>query len=658
MSFVRRYEKCATMSRTLLCCALLFSSPLVSCSGGGGSSGVPAGPLLEWPRLRRNDSNTGGANGQVARNAGAASLLFDFSEVGVNPTISTPTIGANGALYVGTDDGLISLDLDAVEDMEGNLQRLRWTLEDCRLDMSEDDPLGVPPVTAPRIGPIRSSISVNANGRDLVFGSDPTPDNPMGHVFRFRESTTMDEEPQCIFAFPTGSSAAPLILQSSRDLDLLSTIFGTTQGTMIALAESGLRRWSFPGDGTFEGNLSSSPALLADLTIAFATPEGLVFNLDRAGQLRFSTPIGEPFGDVDLLPSPAVGPRNDLFLTNAAGEVVAILANGSRPWTFTPEAPIRGSLIVAPLVSDGGGILGQSVVYAVDIEGTLYGIGTDDGELIRFCSDVDQACVPSTCDNEAPCDEVMRCSATQECTGDGDCPDGETCGAAQLCSATQACTADEDCPTGETCGGTQRCSLSQEMTCDDDTPCPLGETCGQFFCSDDSTEACGPDTCTIGDSDDESACTREARIPLDSTGPAAVITSPALSADSFVVAATLDGKVCARRLDGSRPTGTCQTSEGTDTGTACTPDDCEADGPCCSVVDAEGPCTEVGFCSGDSARACTIDTCADTEQCVSRWDTGCIALGDDVGTTTLSSPIIDLSDNIFVTTEKGLAIVQ
>ena len=176
----------------------------------------------------------------------------------------------------------------------------------------------------------------------------------------------------------------------------------------------------------------------------------------------------------------------------------------------------------------------------------------------------------------------------------------------------------------------------------------MGESCITQLRCDKSDSPCTQDQCIT--SDTAGRCTREAKHPM--TGVQATFrTSPVLSIDAFIVAATTDGRVCARHPDGSVPAGTCDPS-----GMVCTPDSCVApDDSCCGAGD-DG-CVR-GRCKVQTEQRCTTNTCPDDEACVTDWLDGCIGLGDDVGTTTFSSPVIDSTGGIFVTTEKGLAAVR
>jgi len=565
--------------------ALSLLAEICGCGGGGGSDALQ-GPLLAWPRARRNETNTATAFAGVGGNLGVAQLQFSFGDE--TPTNSAPIVGQNDTVYLATNESLLSIDSGGT---------LRWDLAECA-------PTGDPMTFAMTF---LSNPTIGPNGRDLVIGSWDPSNSAGGRIFWLRESAERNSPPECMFAFPAGSRSAALIFVDATDLQLISITTGTTTGRLISIDRSGRRRWSFPAGEPFSGDVSSVPALTVD-GVVFTAPDGRVHSVDRSGRARWSARVGGPYSPDDAIPS-AVS-FGGIFTVSDEGDVVAFSSNGTRLWTFTPAAPIAGSVVAAPLTTDGGLFLDENVVFALDREGTLYGIGSARGELIRFCESENRACRPSSCPDEAPCNSEMRCSVTdRECEMDVDCPDGESC---------------------------------EE----------------QFRCSDG--QECTPDQCVSDDPDDSAGeCKREAKHRVTNL-PAEFRNAPILSTDAFVVAATTDGRVCARHLDGSVPAGTCNPS-----GTRCAPDSCAADDRCCGREGDPAPCAAElakGRCEIDQSRTCSIDTCPAGETCESPWaldgGAGCITLDPAVGTTSFSSPSIDSRGAILVTTEKGLAKVQ
>ncbi len=652
--------------------SLLMLGEMGGCSGGGGGGGGgPTAPILPWARVRRADANIGVASGGLNGNGGAPTLVYDF--MGEIPSGEVPIIGRNGSIYVSTETGLLSLDTD------GNR---RWFLDFC------DN--GVPLTHL-------ASPSISRNGREIIVSS-VVPDDPNGgKIFLLREPEIGDEDPTCEVAFEVGSSPSALTSIDGIDLRLLSFVTGTVSGRLISISHTGQRRWSYPEAEPFAGDLSSAPAL-SDGGFVIVSPEGELHSVDASGRKRWSSIIGGAYPEDEIIPSPAA--FQEIFTVSAEGDVVAFSSNGERLWTFTPDAPIVGSLAVSGLSVQGGALLGQNVVFALDRTGTVYGIGSESGELVRFCESENRACQPSTCEDEAPCEKVKRCSDTsaKECMTSEDCDIGESCTDQFFCSnapnlrcVRDLCVADDGNDSDGLCrrearlsltsSAVKRCSDTSSMSCDSDADCPEAEACV---------------------------------VPI--------VGSIAVSVDSLLLASISDGRLCARGLEGSVPAGTCQ-DDGTELGdgSVCTPDSCPKPDSCCDkgdsgcsacektgdplcvpcaeddadcpttmgrcnanpsiacTADDECPypgqcsldpgiaCTEaddracpstLGHCKEDPRLACTTDTCGDSGICKTVWEDGCITLGSDVGQTPLTAPIIDNRGSIFVTTNRGIARIE
>lgn len=563
--------------------------------GGGGDDSAPTVPLLAWPRERRSDANTAVSSVDIGENEGRAALAYEFGD-DQTPTGKSPIIGRDSFVYLGLAQGLLSLkEPDNAGEDDIDLDE-RWEISTCG--------------TVP-LGSV-SSLAISPDGRDIIVGS-ADDSSQGGIVARLRETEDGEGEPECRFTFPIGSRSTALISVDAIDLELLSLALGTTSGRLTSLNSVGARRWSFPENEPFAGSISSSPAVLGG-GFVFASPDGRLHSVDQSGRARWTTVIGGAYPDGESVPSPAV--LNQIFTVNAAGDVVAFTPNGAQLWTFSPGdgRDIVGSLAVSLLSTEGGAFLGENVVFALDRQGTAYGIGSLTGELIRFCEYDNRACLPSSCENEGDCREIMRCSETTL----QDCGEGLP-----------------DCPAGESCTE-------------------------QFFCVDDTSRACFRDFCIMGDDDGQNPddrsdglCKREAKMPL--TSAAEFATGPIVSIDGFVVAASTDGRVCARRLDGSVPNGTCSGS-----GDPCSPDSCGGEDTCCGRGDSG--CTP-GHCKADPTRACSLDTCLEDEEGVCgvgegedvNWEDGCVELP---ASTTVSPPIIGSNGEILVTTDIGLAMVK
>lgn len=162
---------------------------------------------------------------------------------------------------------------------------------------------------------------------------------------------------------PTGSkkweyaTGAGNFIYSSPALGADGTIyFGAGDGNFYALRPDGSLKWSYPaGDW-----IDSSPAIGPDGTLYFGSWDGALYALRDEGThateaWRFAT--GGP-----LLASPAVGREGAVYVGSNDGKFYAIDAiTGAKRWDYAVEATLEGSPALGPdgtiYFGDGGGYL-------------------------------------------------------------------------------------------------------------------------------------------------------------------------------------------------------------------------------------------------------------------------------------------------------------
>jgi outer membrane protein assembly factor BamB len=345
---------------------------LAACSSGGGSGG-DLGPTAPWSQFRRNTANSGQGSGIVASNPGTFRFApLDLAAYG-GTTLSTPTIGLDDTMYVGTGAGLLALTTEGA---------VRWFFDRC------EQPTGSVPV-----GPVNSSPTVTVEG-DVVFGSDA------GFVFAVHDDDTAFT---CLWAVQvaaqTGIRSSPLVQIDPVDGNITAVVIGTGDGRVEVLNHDGTRRWQFPV-GT--APLTASPAAGLDGSVYITAPDGFLYALDSVGRQRWRAPLDGAATSAALLPSAAVN------VATASGTVYAITADrlaalqldGTPKWERTLGAPSFGSPAYAlqfvedradptpggsPTATPSGtptpAIKQDVLVYAVDQRGTVYGVRDSDGTL-------------------------------------------------------------------------------------------------------------------------------------------------------------------------------------------------------------------------------------------------------------------------------------
>lgn len=323
-------------------------------------------------------------------------------------TGSTPIIGLNDLIYLGTTAGMLVTSKDGL-----NVR----VFNNCN---------------GQTVGPVSGTAAINANN-DVVFGDDT------GRAFAFTDDGTAFE---CLWIFPAPSAtpipngivSSPLIF-ADFERQLTNSYFGTGSGHVQALNVSGTAQWRFPaGSAAFPGPVTSS---LASDGAAFhvAAPDGNLYTLDRAGRLQYQAQISLPGNTTPLLPSPMLGssiyglgiggrcgassrgcllqtdcPSRDCGALGEAGLLTALTPLDEVRWRFATDTLVAGSaaFVVQPIdepalpaatpVPTGTpptpdltatptptptrftAVL-EGIVYLVDTAGTVYGVKDVSGEL-------------------------------------------------------------------------------------------------------------------------------------------------------------------------------------------------------------------------------------------------------------------------------------
>jgi len=467
--------------------ALALCVGLAACSSGG-SNNTNTVPTLPWGSFRHDANNSGAGNG-INQNKGTVKLLA--ANVG-NTTISTPSIDDKGHVLLGTSSGAVSFN---------NKGELRWQLSTC----APDD--GSPPVA---IGSVSSSLTVQSGGT-VVFGADASPDGP-GAVFYLQEK---NDQVSCKWAFTASGVPAGFGVRSSAqtqvdplDLSLLSVFVGGDDGHLRALNGIGTPRWNFPIGASVGAPITSTPAVSGTGATYVTTPDGFVSGVDAAGnplvgQNWPSFPIGIPPA-ASLLQSPAV--NITIYAIGADSALFGINPDSTLKWKFQPLAKVLGSpAFIGQTVDVGSETILDTVVYLVDVNGLLYGVSDQNGEILQIqrCSGaMDRSCQTDSCG-----------------TGEGTCKNGKCVGS------------NEDCTIGS-CG-------AGEGTCTDD------KCVG-------SDQDCTPDSCRADGKGMCEALEPSGLLPMTS-GSVRIESSPVVSGDLFAIVGTTDGRVCARGLDNTVP---------------------------------------------------------------------------------------------------------
>jgi outer membrane protein assembly factor BamB len=230
---------------------------------------------------------------------------------------STPSIGADGAIHVGSDDGkLYAINQDGTQ---------KWAYQ-----------TGAPVNSSPAIGP---------DGTIYVSSRDH-------HLYAINSDGTRK------WAFETGGH-----IQSSPAIGSDGSIYvGSDDNNIYAIKPDKTLKWSFTtGDSVW-----SSPAIDSDGTIYVGSNDDNLYAINSDGTLKWKYPVGD-----DIWSSPAIGPDGTIYVGSRDGNLYAINFDGTLKWSFETGFWITYS---SPAVGSDGSIYfgsNDKYLYALNPDGTL-----------------------------------------------------------------------------------------------------------------------------------------------------------------------------------------------------------------------------------------------------------------------------------------------
>jgi outer membrane protein assembly factor BamB len=224
-----------------------------------------------------------------------AKLVFALA---VGPIASSPVIGGDGTIYVGTTDGkLVSVPKEGTA--------IKWSA-------ATNDTLG----SSPALGQ-DGTIYVGSTDRKLLAFS------------------------------PDGSSKWALDLDSpvsgSPAVGGEGSIYvGTADGKLHAVSSAGVERWSYPTGGAING----TPAVYAGTVYVGSEDKKLhsVSTVDGKGRWTYDT-----FGAVG---TPVIGPDGTVYVGSADARLYAITSKGSLFYAVN----VKGSVRTAPAIGTGSAL--------------------------------------------------------------------------------------------------------------------------------------------------------------------------------------------------------------------------------------------------------------------------------------------------------------
>jgi len=357
--------------------------------GAGGSTGLSDSP---WPMFHHDLQHTG-----RSPYSGPSSPQLKWSYATGGQFYSSPAIGSDGTIYVGSNDNkLYAINSDGSTKWSyttgGWVATSPAIATDGTVYVGSDDaklyalnPNGSLKWSYTTSQGIRGSPSIGADGT-IYIGCDvgTIPNlyaiNPNGSLkWSYTTAGTIDSAPAIggdgtiyvgsadrkLYAMnPDGSlkwiyTTGGYILLSSPAVAADGTIYvGSDDGNLYAISPDGSFKWSYATGR----ELNSSAAIGTDGTIYVSSPENNLLAINPDGSLKWSYRTGNTISS-----SPAIGADGTIYVGSYDSNLYAINPDGSLKWTYSIGGPIS---IPSPAIATDG------TIYIGSADGKLYAIGS------------------------------------------------------------------------------------------------------------------------------------------------------------------------------------------------------------------------------------------------------------------------------------------
>lgn len=332
---------------------------------------APTAPGAPWPTMRHDRRNTG--TSMLPANPGAARPWIHQTGRGI---FSTPVIGADGTVYVGSADHVFAA-------LNGATGRPRWRF---RTGGIIDAAAALTPGGRVTIGSGDETLyqlrTAPAARRRVVWRYRATRKPATGQLVNWWEGNVavaldgsfvlgntggamyaLERDGRERWVHQTGNSVwtTPAVASDG------TTYWGSVDRSFYALDKGGNQLWSTPTLGF----VTSSPALSADeATVYIGSFDGKLYALDaRTGLTRWSFQTAD-----HIYASPALSPDGAITIASADGSVYRLSPEGTLLWRYDTGDPLRSSPVIGREPAGDG-----EVVYVGSSDGRLYALQGRDG---------------------------------------------------------------------------------------------------------------------------------------------------------------------------------------------------------------------------------------------------------------------------------------
>jgi outer membrane protein assembly factor BamB len=226
---------------------------------------------------------------------------------------SSPAIGTDGTIYVGSADGK----LYAVNSSGS----VKWSY-----------------LTG---SGIFSSPAIGSDGTVYVGSQDAS-------LYALNPNGTLKWSLSLVFAI----FSSPAISSDG------TTLYVGSGSNLISVSTGGYQNWSFAAGG----QVASAPAIAANGTVYVGSAAGSLVALSSAGVQSWAIGTSSP-----IVSSPAIGADGTVFVGSENGALIAVSSAGAQRWSFSTSASIRSS----PAISTDG-----ATVYIGNQNGALVAVST------------------------------------------------------------------------------------------------------------------------------------------------------------------------------------------------------------------------------------------------------------------------------------------
>ena len=150
-----------------------------------------------------------------------------------------------------------------------------------------------------------------------------------------------------------------------------SLYLGSSDGEFSCLSAEGVANWTYDAGPLHGADFIASPVITSDGTIIAVTTEMSVYAFTSAGDLRWSTHVGDPVKSL-VQPSPVVDSDGAIYVL-AAGKLIALAPDGTK----LSELPLPSDAVTSPTLAPDG------TLYIATDDKTLYAVQTTSKELMN-----------------------------------------------------------------------------------------------------------------------------------------------------------------------------------------------------------------------------------------------------------------------------------